>query len=126
MGGLNTVRGYENRVVLGDAGVLGTIELRSPILKGSLWRIIRNISEEEALDEDRLQFIAFADGARMFLKDPLPEEEDDFSLLSLGVGVRTRFTKYSQVKLDWGYPLEETGLQDSNSSRIDFSFELQL
>ena len=40
VGGLDNVRGYKEREVLGDNGISGTLEVRSPIWVGSLLSLI--------------------------------------------------------------------------------------
>ena len=79
-GGLSTVRGYLEAEVLGDNGVCGTVELRSPSLIGK--------SGDEAKE---WRFYVFADGGYLGLIDPLPEQDSTFALASVGAGTRVHF-----------------------------------
>lgn len=100
-GGLGTVRGYLESAALGDNGVFGTLELRSPSLlkpdeeSGSEWR-----------------FYAFADAGRLTLNDPLPEQQSRYDFASVGVGSRFRVLKHLNGSLDAGIPLIRQSVTD--------------
>jgi hemolysin activation/secretion protein len=103
-GGIDTVRGYEESAALGDNAILGTVELRSPSLipqgekKANEWRIY-----------------GFVDGGRLMLNDPLPEQQDVFDLLSVGLGSRVKLRNHFNGSVDAGFPLRslnETGQGD--------------
>jgi hemolysin activation/secretion protein len=119
VGGMDNVRGYEEREILGDYGISGSLELRSPIASRS-WSG-KAFGKTTA---DRLQFVAFVDGASMYIDDAPPSVEDSTNLLSVGLGIRLAVTGYTQLKLDYGFPLEETFLSDSGG-RGHFAFEFQ-
>lgn len=93
-GGLNTARGYLEGEALGDNAIFGSIELRSPSLlsrwaaRGNEWR-----------------FYAFADAGYLMLHDPLPEQESEFRLASIGFGSRLQLMDHLNGSLDMGLPL---------------------
>ena len=92
-GGLGTVRGYLEAEAVGDSGVFGTVELRSPSLlgwagKGNEWRIY-----------------GFAEGGFLTLREPLPEQESRFELASVGVGSRLQLWNHLNASVDAGMPL---------------------
>ena len=122
VGGLDNVRGYEQREVLADNGVSGTIELRSPIWSSSYFAGM--LPGDAGGGSERLQLVGFLDGAQMYLEDALEGEEDEFTLFSVGAGFRVAFTQHAQVKFDWGFPIEETAVSDSGG-RGHISAELQ-
>ncbi len=93
-GGLFTVRGYLEAEVLGDDGVCGTVELRSPSFLNSL-----------GSEANEGRFFIFADGGYLALLDPLPEQESTFGLASLGAGVRIRLRNHFNGSLDAAVPL---------------------
>jgi hemolysin activation/secretion protein len=123
VGGLDNVRGYTEREILGDQGVSGTMELRSPIWSFDYTNRIRK--RDDGGSADRLQLVAFVDAAYMTLEDALEGVDDTTTLLSIGAGLRTAITKYTQLKFDWGFPLEETELSDTGG-RGHVSFEIQI
>ena len=121
VGGLDNVRGYIEREVFGDHGVSGTVELRSPIYSSSY---ISGLRGRDQAGTERLQFVFFLDGARMYIDDALPNQDDTFDLLSAGLGFRLALTQHAQLKFDWGFPIETTADSDS-SGRGHVSAEIQ-
>ncbi|MGJ7488703.1 ShlB/FhaC/HecB family hemolysin secretion/activation protein, partial [Variovorax sp. LT2P21] len=108
-GGMNSVRGYLSAAATGDYGVVGSVELRSQPLTylGSAvenWRVY-----------------AFADAARLRLKSPLPEQEDRFSLYSVGVGTTFKLGQYLAGRVDIGYPLTDGPRTKKHDPRVNFS-----
>ena len=113
-GGLSTVRGYLEREVLGDDGVIGTIELRSPVLASALTERLFTREKSASGDFEKLQFVLFTDGAYLSQKETLPGDEDTETLLSVGAGLRLALGENFQSRFDWGFPLEETVESDSS------------
>ncbi|AVQ85534.1 ShlB/FhaC/HecB family hemolysin secretion/activation protein (plasmid) [Variovorax sp. PDNC026] len=108
-GGMNSVRGYLSAEATGDYGVVGSVELRSKPLTflGSTvenWRVY-----------------AFADAARLRLKSPLPEQDDRFSLYSVGVGTTFKVGQYLAGRVDIGYPLIDGPRTKKHDPRVNFS-----
>lgn len=134
LGGAGSVRGYATREYLGDHGVAGTLELRSPIALGFFTRKIpawcgqtttaakaaAAATEDPA---DRLQLVLFADAGYIKIDEPLPGEEEDKTLYSVGVGGRLAVSEHFQVSCDVGFPLEET--TDSDDACVHFSAQVQ-
>lgn len=92
VGGQDTVRGYLESEVLGDFGVVGTLELRTPSLAPYLEQKLENPLGERikfnAFNEWR--FYAFADVGRAGIHDPLPDQQAQFDLASYGVGTQLK------------------------------------
>ncbi len=93
-GGLNTVRGYLEAEVVGDNGIFGTIELRSPSLLD--WA-------DKRTSEWRLY--AFAEGGSLTIREALPEQTGHFELASVGFGSRIRLRDFLNGSIDAGLPL---------------------
>lgn len=93
-GGLGNVRGYLESTALGDNGVFGTVELRSP----SLLKTSDNGNNE-------WRFYVFGDVGRLTLNDPLPEQDSRFDFASVGIGSRFRVLNHLNGSLDAGFPL---------------------
>lgn len=78
-GGLDSVRGYTEAERLGDNGLHGSLELRTPQL---LNRETPHITESYVY--------LFGDAARVRILDPLPAQISGFRLASEGIGFRFR------------------------------------
>jgi hemolysin activation/secretion protein len=75
-GGVDSVRGYTESERLGDNGIRGSIELRTPQLLAGHSRITQSY------------WYVFADGARVRILDPLPAQRTGYDLGSEGLGFR--------------------------------------
>jgi len=69
------------------------------------------------------RFYAFAEGAHLSLHDPLPEQEDEYSLASVGLGTRASLSKWLSGSLDWGYPLKDGPNTQKYDPRLHFSVQ---
>lgn len=93
-GGISTVRGYLVATQLGDSGIIGSMELRTPSFIGD---------GKDKNNEWRAY--AFADAAQLFVNTTLPGEERTQSLASIGIGSRLRWKEHYFGSLDIGMPL---------------------
>jgi hemolysin activation/secretion protein len=93
-GGLGTVRGYLESEVLGDNGVFGTVELRSPSL-GDWWKNV--------IGDSRVY--VFGEGGVVTVNDALAEQTSRFDLASVGVGAKVKLLNCLNGSLDVGMPL---------------------
>ncbi len=75
-GGVDSVRGYTESERLGDNGLRGSVELRTPQLLSGHPRITQSY------------WYLFADGARVRILDPLPAQRTGYDLASEGIGFR--------------------------------------
>lgn len=97
-GGYDTVRGFDQRIVRGDQGFWGTIELYTPEL--SLARILDWENET-----DSLRFLGFFDVANLGNVDLLPLEPSSLQVGSVGLGLRWDYSDWFKFRLDYGYPV---------------------
>lgn len=88
VGGADSVRGYAESERLGDNGVQGSVELRTPQL---LNRASGRVTESYVY--------FFGDGARVRILDPLPAQISGYHLASEGVGTRFKVGNFT-VDLD--------------------------
>jgi len=95
-GGLGTVRGYLESEELGDNGIFGTMEIRTPSLGTFLGKTI-----------DDWRIYIFGDAGILGIDDPLPEQQTTFRLASVGVGTRIKLLDHFNGSLDVGLPLDE-------------------
>lgn len=124
VGGISTVRGYDEGFGLGDYGVTASFEYRFPIpgFKAILPKKLEFIS-------DSIQLAGFYDfgwfGNR-FQKNPYMNTYADY-LMSAGPGIIVKLTKYISANLYWGIPIGKrihdnyTGNRDRDSYRFHFT-----
>jgi hemolysin activation/secretion protein len=110
-GGLGTVRGYLESEELGDNGIFGSAEFRSPSLSQFLGRQI-----------DEWRFYLFVEGGELSNYDPLPEQQSVFRLASVGIGTRLRLLNHLNGSLDFAVPLDNG--PDTTAYAPRFTFRL--
>lgn len=118
-GGFDTVRGFEQRELVGDQGFWGTIELYTPDL--ALSRIFDWENES-----DELRFLGFFDAASVEQSSVVPAAP--FGLInqrqigSVGVGLRWSYSDWFKLRADYGYPVytdtNRVGLNESGRFHI--------
>jgi len=127
VGGLESVRGYPENFVAGDNGISGKLELRTLIFKGLLTKWLgrkKNFDERRRYTADYVQLTCFADAAYVEDEPTTSIPSLDATLLGVGAGLRFSIMSNCQVKLDYGFPIEE--LEGSNKNgRFHFAFEAQ-
>lgn len=101
LGGYDTVRGYEERVINRDNALLLNLEFRSPLLKG-------------------FEFLSFIDYGIGHNHKLVPGESYTTFLASMGPGIRYNFKSNISARLDWGIKLHRLP-QDDLWSRLHFS-----
>lgn len=108
-GGMYSVRGYLSAEAIGDFGVLGSVEWRTAPLP--LWSSV--------LQDWR--WYAFVDAARLGLREPLPEQQDRFSLASFGIGSSVKFGEHFFLRVDYALPLKEGPNTDNDEPNLHFN-----
>ena len=114
LGGYSTVRGYLESSVVGDNAVCGTLELRSPSLVGWL------------PEGNEWRFFAFIDAGYAMLNDPLPEQEDQFSLWSVGLGTSLRLIEHVNGEFLVGIPQVTQSPSEAGQPLFTFRVSLEL
>lgn len=110
-GGLDTVRGYTESEVLGDDGVLGSLELRTPLL--SNW-----LGDIPQVNEWR--FYLFNEGGSLSIQAPLAEQKSTFNLASVGIGSRIRLLNNLNGQIDLAVPLISQTTTQAYSPQVKF------
>jgi hemolysin activation/secretion protein len=93
-GGVNSVRGYLEASAVGDRGLMGTLELRSPVILKSAMR-----------EGDEVRLHGFVEGGILEVSTPLPEQKSSTRLMSVGMGSRVQVGTHVSGSLDVGFPL---------------------
>ncbi len=115
LGGLTTVRGFFETAVLADFGIYGGVELRSP----SLGPAVNDLAGRDIVDEWRVY--GFLDGAAAGIFEALPEQVENFRLVSAGFGSRIRLLDAIDGSIDVGFPIVGVGVPESAEKTIFFS-----
>lgn len=110
IGGLSSVRGYLEATQLGDTGLIGNIELRSPSIIGS--------AAKDSPDEWR--FYGFYDHGYVRLTKALPGQFNSFELASVGVGTRVRWHQHVHGSVDVAVPLIDQSNAIANDVYVRF------
>lgn len=115
MGGPDTVRGYEQRQLNFDNGLIGNFELKTipfPLItKIKKWKI-----------QDSLQILAFFDvgvGGNTKSNFGLPSRD---YIAGIGPGLRYLIEPYVSLRFDWGFKLHQNALFQGGSNMVYFSF----
>jgi len=112
IGGASSVRGYFETQGLVDHGVNGRLELRSPSLIGDI----------ESPWLTALKLASFVEAGHGRTVDPLPGQDEAFSLASTGLGLRLAAPHGLSSRIDWAVPLIENSEIRAFESRFHFSF----
>lgn len=110
-GGYDTVRGFEQRIVRGDNGIIASLELRTPPVSFAKWSGFYNV-------RDAMVGLVFFDYAYLANEDLLPDEVDQITLGSVGVGIRYQVDDNLTVRLDYGWQIDESGFDDGENGRV--------
>jgi hemolysin activation/secretion protein len=122
-GGLDTVRGYLESETLGDNGVVGNIELRSPNI-GELLQ--KQMKDETGQGQARFtifndwRFFGFADAGTVTVLHPLPEQQSKFDVWSYGVGARFKMFNYLNGTLVYSVPMVSQTYTEARNPRVNF------
>lgn len=108
-GGLDTVRGYREAEVVGDSGVFGTVELRSP----SLLKRFLGLKTDWTL-------YAFADAGWLKVIESLPDQKNHFDLASYGAGTRFQLSNSFDASIVAALPKLKQGETAADDLRILF------
>lgn len=130
LGGLYTVRGYPESVVVGDSAILGNIEYRYHIPRGLPWDSQPGTLFNEPFrwapqypygraDWD-LMLRAFVDAGATFISDPRSFESEQ-TLIGTGVGLEFQYKTNVVIRVDWGFALKSVPGFDSGGDRVHFA-----
>ena len=112
-GGADSVRGYLEASALGDSGVIGSVELRSPMLARYLPYDAGDIFSD-------LRVFAFADAAEVRVREAQAEQTSEFSLMSWGYGFRWNIASAVEGVAQWAEPLIDIPGKEPEHRRLLF------
>ena len=111
-GGLGTARGYLEATALGDNGLFGTVELRSPSLIGT--------PGKTGTRADEWRFLAFADAGVLGICDALPSQQQSYNFASAGAGMRIKLHNHFNGSVDAAVPFIDQTDASAGHVRITF------
>jgi hemolysin activation/secretion protein len=123
VGGLDTVRGYLESEVLGDNGVVGNIELRSPNVGDLLQKEMKDGTGQGAppfATFNEWRFFGFADAGTVTVLRPLPEQQAKFDVWSYGVGTRFKLLNYLNGTVIYSVPMISQAFTEARDPRVNF------
>ncbi|WP_213737833.1 ShlB/FhaC/HecB family hemolysin secretion/activation protein [Bradyrhizobium sp. dw_411] len=123
IGGLDTVRGYLESETLGDNGIVGNLELRSPDVGSMLQKQMKDETTQGAprfTTFNEWRFFAFTDAGRATVLHPLPEQQSQFDLWSYGVGTRFKMFNYLNGMLAYSVPMMSQTYTQARDPRVNF------
>jgi hemolysin activation/secretion protein len=106
-GGLGNARGYLEATALGDNGIFGTVEYRSPSFVGT--------EDENGKWRNEWRLHAFLEGGVLGIYDALPGQNSTETFASFGFGTRFRYAEHFNGSLDIAFPL----LEQTNADVLD-------
>jgi hemolysin activation/secretion protein len=122
LGGQDTVRGYLESEVLGDKGVVGTLELRSPSLPDFVHASFKDASGKPVTlyAIQSLRFFLFADGGVVATFNALPQQQDRFDLASYGIGTTFKMFDHLNGMVALADPLTTQAFTRSHDPHLLF------
>ena len=101
IGGFGSVRGYRQNLIVGDDGVVGTIEGQLPVIRSSKW--------------GNVYLVPFADFGTVWSNYSDTNNAQTNTLASLGLELDYRIEEFLDAKIFYGVPLIRTeGFGDSS------------
>ncbi len=107
-GGVHSVRGFEERTIAGDKGVILNFELWSPPVK-------------RLLDA---RFLGFIDVGHKALIDPVVGQRQNDTISSIGLGARWQWRKQVALAIDYGLPLAHADGEASDRGNSKWHLDL--
>lgn len=111
-GGLESVRGYLESTALGDNGIFGSVEVRSPSFIGT--------PDKDGKRTDEWRVYGFFDNGLVGIWDALPSQQTQYGLSSVGLGSRIMMANHYNGSLDVGVPLIDQANADAGEVRVIF------
>jgi hemolysin activation/secretion protein len=103
-GGVDSVRGYPEAVQIGDQGVRGMVEARTPNLLAA------------ASEAAELRLLAFVEGAHLRIMSPQQGQQARYTLASRGLGLRLAGRNGMTASFDYGWRLKDGMTTDTHGS----------
>jgi len=103
LGGVSSIRGFEEREVSGDSGQQLNVEIWSPPLSLNT------------------RILGFVDMGRKYLDEPIPGQDNRNSLASIGLGLRWQWKTNLSLSLDGAYVTNGAYTTGSGDEKLHFN-----
>lgn len=123
IGGLDTVRGYLESEVLGDNGIVGNLEIRSPNVGDMLQKQMKDETGQgppRFITFNEWRFFGFADAGTVTVLHPLPEQQSKFDVWSYGIGTRFKVFDYVNGVVTYSVPMLSQSYTQARDPRVNF------
>jgi len=117
-----SVRGYDEYEIVADGGILASIQYEYDLVRHSQAVEPETIANEEL---KKLAPLAFFDYGKTKIKSPVPGEEGNQTLYSVGVGMAFEIGNNFSGALYYGHPLKDTIETNSGNGRLNASVMLR-
>ena len=112
LGGVNSVRGFEQNLLRGDKGVRTTVELYAPPVSP-----LQLVAPKLDGVRDSARIFGFYDQAWAGNIDLLPGEPSSLQLGGLGLGLDYQLNESFSTRISHGWQVDEQGFTDTEDSR---------
>lgn len=117
-GGMYSIRGYDEYEIVADGGILASLQYEYDLVRH------RRAGGDETLIHEKLKKLAplaFVDFGRAKIEDPVPGEEKNKTLLSVGIGTVFEIGSNFSGAIYYGHPLKDTAGTRKGKGRINAS-----
>lgn len=124
LGGFDTVRGYREREINGEQGILANLELFSPYFSIFKWRSLCGSSLKRHCGDsakDALRFLAFLDYGFVQKRHQIKTEKNAQYIVGIGPGLQYLIDPYLNLTMYWGFRLKTTDVSTSLGGRLNFN-----
>ena len=121
-GGMYSVRGYDEYEIVADGGILASLQYEYDLIKRYQAIEPVTIANEEL---KKLAPLAFFDYGRTKVESPVPGEDENQTIYSIGVGMAFEIGNNFSGALYYGHPLKDTIDTNSGNGRISASAMLR-
>ena len=117
-GGMYSVRGYDEYEVVADGGILASLQYEYDLVRH------RHAGGGDTLIHEELKRfapLAFVDFGRSKIEDPVPGEDENVTLLSIGFGTIFEIGNNFSGAIYYGHPLKDTDGTRKGKGRVNAS-----
>jgi len=128
-GGLYSLRGYHEYEIVADGGVLASTQYEFDVVKYDQSKGIGEADPAEAeannLQLKKLAPLAFVDYGHARIKNPVPGDKPEQTLVSMGVGTIVELGDHFSGAVYCGWPLRSTATTNSGEARLSVSLMMR-
>lgn len=124
LGGFDTVRGYREREINGDNGLLGNLEFKAPLFSLLKRKMLCYSNEASDCGEsvtDNLLLLAFLDYGFVKRHKDVEGADNTQYIISVGPGLEYTIDPYLKIALYYGVRLKSTEFSSAPGGRLNFS-----